>query len=141
MITRMGGLVRLEILPISSADATLDMASRRKVILSPGSSWKDLPLVLFSSTLEDTSKDDSFSSLSFSLMLRPSSDYSEAWLDAILRYGCLLRLHFADLTVMIAGTKDFPVHGTLSHGKGTRPSDSSCLTINAECSSPMLHEI
>ena len=129
----MGGLVRLETVFIEHVGATADLSGQRKAVLMNGQSWMEVPLVPFSSSLDASTDENPISEkTSLSIYVRP--DWAHILrLDAMLHLGCLLRLHFADGTIMIAGNLEFPVHGTLTPSKGTRPEDSSSYLISATC--------
>lgn len=137
LISRLGGVISVQIASLSSVVWFMKLGRRALVSVIAPTAWQSLPLVSQKTQTDESVSDEEGFQVTTSKLTIPlylSSDADERMVKEHLKYGALLKVTFASGVTMVYGSKRHPLTGTVRRVSGTRHSESPYHVI--ETSSP-----
>ena len=144
-MNNMGGLIRCEIVPVTSVDTFSVVNGAVRIILKAGQSWTTLTISTRQTSAgapPEKSEGGTLYTHQFRTVL-PYCVYqgeNMAYYEDCCRNGCLVKYTDANLRIRILGSKDFPLTGTFEEVPGESPTDLAGyrMELEATCLHPQL---
>lgn len=144
-MNNMGGIIRCELLPVSSVESFVFMNGAVAITLKAGEAWNLLPCsTRQTQAAAPPDKDEGGTRYAhqFSTLL-PTDRYKEAdstFYAQCCRNGCLVRYTDANQRTRIVGSKEYPLTGTFEEVSGESAADLAGyrIELTATCLHPQL---
>ena len=141
----MGGIIRCEVVPVSSIDTFSIMNGAVRITLKSGKSWETLPIST-RQTKAGAPPEKSEAGTTYAhqfITILPFSVYrgeNMSFYCDLCRNGCLIRYTDANFRSRILGSKDYPLTGTFEEVSGETATDIAGyrLKLEATCLHPQL---
>lgn len=138
---RLGGILAADIVNIGDvASLTCSNGYVTSITLASGASWKSLPLAQLRSTVDPhVEEGDAGQLLQTDAVLNLCSLGSSAFVSYVVQAsatGCLLRVYYANGDVILYGTREWPMHGSLVRLPGQSPADGHIYRLTLTSSTP-----
>lgn len=131
---RLGGIVAADIVCIDDVELVETAGGYVvSVVLASGASWASLPLAQLRSTVTQDVEDADAGKLlhtEVKLNLCRVTDPLKSYASLATVKGCLLCCSYASGVLIIYGTKDWPMHGSLVRVPGMAAADGHSYRLN-----------
>lgn len=138
---RLGGILSADVVSIADVTSvTLTNGYVSSLVLASGASWKSLPLSQLRSTVDPhVEESDAGQLLQTDVTLNMYGTGASglfAYVSQAATNGCLLRVHYANGDVILYGTREWPMHGSLVRVPGQSAEDGHSYRLTLTSSVP-----
>lgn len=144
-MNNMGGLIRCEVVPVTSVDTFIVVNGAVRIALKSGKAWTTLTIST-RQTSAGAPPEKSESGIQYTHQFSTVLPYcvyqgeNMAFYQDCCRNGCLVKYTDANQRIRILGSKEFPLTGTFEEVPGESPTDLAGyrLELEATCLHPQL---
>ena len=131
---RLGGILAADLVAVADVESlTISGGYLSSCVLATGMSWLALRLAQLRSTVDPQVEESDAGQLlrtQAALLLYDIPSAERSYITLAATKGCLLRVYYANGDVILYGTREWPMHGSLVREPGSTASDGHIYRLS-----------